>query len=150
MMMPLPKPRPIIPRSLSRPKPKWLPKVKKNMTLVAAFRCPNGGLLLCADREESYADVKREVDKIYRINLPTFQVFIAGAGPSSVVSRACSDIHNVLTQAFSDGEDMVRKHKSLIESSLRSIHENYAANLQERWVGKTGHQLKWRFFLPQP
>jgi len=100
------------------------------MTLVAAFRCQNGGILLCADREEIYGDAKRQVDKIYPIHLPTFQVFIAAAGPANVISRACSDIHNSLTQAFSDDRDIKGEFKGLIESDLHSIHEKYAANLQ--------------------
>jgi 20S proteasome alpha/beta subunit len=94
-----------------------------------------GGVLLCADREEDYGDTKREVDKICAIELPSFQVFIAGSGPTSVVNQACLEIRHVLTQAFAAGEDMVKRHKPLIEETLKAIHKRYAANLKNWTLG---------------
>jgi 20S proteasome alpha/beta subunit len=105
------------------------------MTLVAAFRCHKGGLLLCADREENYGDVKREIDKIFQIDLPSLQVFIAGSGPSSVINQACLEIRHGLTLAFAEGKDMVREHKPLIEDTLKSINKRYAANLKNWPLG---------------
>jgi hypothetical protein len=105
------------------------------MTLIAAFRAGNGGILLCADREENDGYAKRQVDKIYRIHLSSCDLFIAGAGPSGVITKACTDIQDSLTKALADGVDLVREHKSLIESSLRSIHKQYAANLKNCFLG---------------
>ena len=105
------------------------------MTLIAAFRAGNGGILLCADREENDGYAKRQVDKIYRIKLPTCDLFIAGAGPSGVITKANTEIEDSLTRALTDGADLVRDHKSLIESSLRSIHKQYAANLKNCYLG---------------
>jgi 20S proteasome alpha/beta subunit len=99
------------------------------MTLIAAFRCSNGGIMLCADREENDGFSRREVDKIYRINMLPCQVFIAGAGQSGIVSTAHSTIHGALIQAFSEGRNVLNEHKSIIESALRSVHERYPENL---------------------
>lgn len=103
------------------------------MTLVAAFRCHRGGLLLCADREETYGiDVKREIDKIFKIEFPTGQVFIAGSGPSSVITVASLEIRQALIRGFAENIDLEREHKNLIEEVLKSIHQRYAQNL-EHW-----------------
>jgi 20S proteasome alpha/beta subunit len=40
------------------------------MTLIAAFRASNGGILLCSDRHEEDTVSKRSVDKIYQIRNP--------------------------------------------------------------------------------
>jgi 20S proteasome alpha/beta subunit len=120
---PLPKPTP-------RPKDQRHPKRGKRMTLIAAFRSGNGGILLCADREESDGYAKRQIDKIFRINFPTCDFFIAGAGPSGVISRVNAEIADSLNQAFAKGVDLAREHKSLIESVLRFVHRQFAANLK--------------------
>ena len=56
----IPKPLPFVPAPRPLPKIKRLHKRPHPMTLVAAFRCRNGGILLCADREENggYAEEK--------------------------------------------------------------------------------------------
>lgn len=101
------------------------------MTLVAAFRCPKGGILLCADREEDDGYNKREVDKIIRIReLHACEVFIAGAGPSGVITKAGIEIHQTLLKAEYDGVDLLKDHSQLIESTLKSIHKQYAEHLK--------------------
>ena len=70
------------------------------MTLVAAFRGRDGGVLLCADREESENYAKRDVDKIYEIPMLPIQIYLAGAGPSAPIARANMEIHNALSAAF--------------------------------------------------
>ena len=100
------------------------------MTLVAAFRCPQNGIMLCADREENDGVSRREVDKIYKINLTPCQVFIAGAGQSGVITNANSHIHGALVKALSDGKDILSEHKNIIESALRELHKRYAANFK--------------------
>lgn len=123
-----PKPRLIIPH----PKPQRLPERSKRMTLVAGFRCRNNGILLCADRAETNDFQKRAVEKIYRIaGLLPCEVFLAGAGPSGVVTNAYTDIHEYLNHCVSSGADIVAEHKILFETVLKAIHERYADNLQE-------------------
>lgn len=102
------------------------------MTLVNAFRCRDGGILLCADREENDGYNKREIDKIYRIQeLHAFEVFIAGSGPSSVITKSCAEIHQSLLRAEYDGVDLWRDHQQVFESCLKSIHKDYAAHLKQ-------------------
>jgi hypothetical protein len=57
------------------------------MTLVAAFRCREYGVLLCGDRKEDDGVAVREVEKIFHntTGFPGFQIFMAGAGPTTVV-----------------------------------------------------------------
>jgi hypothetical protein len=72
MISPLPKPpRIVVPKPFPRPFPipKRLPKRMVKMTLVAAFRCSSGAIMLLADREENDVITRREVDKIYKINM---------------------------------------------------------------------------------
>jgi hypothetical protein len=57
------------------------------MTLIAAFRAREGGVLLCADREENDGFSKREVEKISRLSLLQCQMFIAGAGYAPIIKR---------------------------------------------------------------
>jgi hypothetical protein len=88
------------------PKPKRLPERKRGMTLVAAFRCRNDGILLCADREENDGYLKRDIDKIYRFPLSQYHVFITGAGASTIILRACEKIHQRLSLADANGVDI--------------------------------------------
>jgi 20S proteasome alpha/beta subunit len=104
------------------------------MTLVAAFRCSRGGILLCADREENDGYTRREVDKISRFNFVSCQVFIAGAGPSGVVTKASADIYQGLHKAEMDGADLVQSHQDVIQESLRQFHKQYAPNLKAGYL----------------
>lgn len=100
------------------------------MTLVAAFRCSKGGILLCADREENDGYFRREVDKIYKINTPHAQFFIAGSGPSAMVTKVNNEINEALFKAESKGSDLRSEHKEVIEACLQRVHKQYAANLK--------------------
>lgn len=104
------------------------------MTLVAAFRGRNNGVLLCADREQTddYALAKREVDKVYRVCplLHQAEVFISGSGPSEIFMDACGEIHESLAGADKEPELLIRKHRSLIEQALTSIHSKYSKSLK--------------------
>ena len=133
-MIPPKPPRPIIPH----PKPQRLPKRRlPKMTLTNAFRARNGGVLLCADREETDGYSKTEVDKIYPIttDLRTCQVFISGAGPSEILRKAKEHIHRSLIQAERGNKDVLAKHQSLIEDSLRQIYKKYATVLANDSMG---------------
>jgi 20S proteasome alpha/beta subunit len=120
-------------------KPKPLPyparlreRKPRRMTLANAFRCRNGGILLCADREENDGYNKREVDKIYRIReLHAFEVFVSGSGPSGVITRTCAEIHELLLREEYAGSDLWNEHKQIIETKLKTLHRDYSANLKQ-------------------
>jgi 20S proteasome alpha/beta subunit len=101
------------------------------MTLIAAFRASQGGVLLCSDREEDDGISKKSVDKICRIReLTSCEVFIAGAGPSTPIKNTNTEIHSSLKQYEDSGGDLVKGHHQVIESSLKSIYKRYAKVLQ--------------------
>jgi 20S proteasome alpha/beta subunit len=125
------KPLPAVPRALPVPKPKRPPKRNVAMTLVAAFRGPGGGVLLCADREENDGYSKREVDKIYRISMIQCQIFMAASGPSVAISKTNMEIHNAIQQKFADGGDILLKYRSLIEGVLHTVHAQFEDLLKE-------------------
>lgn len=104
------------------------------MTLVAAFRCSKGGILLCADREENDGYNRREVNKIYYFNMVPCQVFIVGAGPSGIVTTVDMEIRSALVKAHADDANIIQEHKSIVESTLRDIHKRYAANLKSGYL----------------
>ncbi|MGB7284742.1 MAG: hypothetical protein WBE13_20920 [Candidatus Acidiferrum sp.] len=96
------------------------------MTLVNGFRTRTGGILLCADRQEDDGYLKAEIDKIYEIpHLMTCEVFIAGAGPSELISKAKEHIHKSLLFAAQGTNDVLAEHQTIIEGSLRHIYEEY-------------------------
>jgi 20S proteasome alpha/beta subunit len=130
MISPLLKPRLVFPHPFHDPKSKRLQKRKINMTLVGAFRSKDGGVLLCADREENdgYGS-KSEVNKICHVKMETCSLFIAGAGLTSTIKNAETKIHGDFMEAFSAGMDVVSHHQALIESSLKSIYKSYSETL---------------------
>jgi 20S proteasome alpha/beta subunit len=99
------------------------------MTLVAAYRSTEGGILLCADREENDGYAKRSVDKIYRIPLPQCDVYLAGAGPTNAIVKANEEVHNALGNAAANGADVLREYKTLIEAALVSVHKQFPEEL---------------------
>lgn len=101
------------------------------MTLVAAFRSRDGGILLCADREENDGYGKRDVSKIFHIQMEPCSLFIAGSGLASTIKNAETKIHGDLMGAFSNGINVVSHHQVLIESSLKAIHESYPEVLRD-------------------
>jgi 20S proteasome alpha/beta subunit len=93
------------------------------MTLVAAFRCRNTGILLCADRQEDDGYTKREMDKIFRSGFYQFEFFMAGAGLITVIKDAWAEINRDLHNATNfDKRDILVEHRPIIEASLKAIH----------------------------
>jgi len=103
------------------------------MTLVAAFRCQNGGIMLISDREENDGYSRREVDKIYKIDVPACfcQVFIASAGFSGIIANLQWAVHRAVNQGCVDGKNIVLHHKGIIESGLKDFYAQYADKLTE-------------------
>jgi hypothetical protein len=130
--LPKPLPCPIVPH----PKPQRLPK-RKPMTLVAAFRARDNGILLCSDRKEEEGYTQREIDKVYYIQeLHAFQVFIAGAGPTTIIKKANEAIHLSLRNAEADTKtNLLAEHCFYIESSLKAIYSEYREELDEIPMG---------------
>lgn len=89
---------------------------------LLCFDATTVGFFCVPTVKNEMAKRKREVDKIYRIELPSFQGFFAGSEPAAIISATCQEIRSSLDQAFTDDKDMVREHNALVESVLRSIH----------------------------
>jgi 20S proteasome alpha/beta subunit len=95
------------------------------MTLIAGFRGENGGVLLCTDREEGDGYSKRSVDKIVTIDLAQCKVLIAGAGPASIIKKACIGFEAALQQAAGNGANLYLEDLQILERSLEQTYERY-------------------------
>jgi 20S proteasome alpha/beta subunit len=91
------------------------------MTLVAGFRCRNGGVLLCADREENDGVSRREVEKIYEVRRQQGTIFVAGAGRSSILTK----FHLFLENAISESTDLAARHVHIMEKALKAVSKQY-------------------------
>jgi 20S proteasome alpha/beta subunit len=106
------------------------------MTLIAAFRCRNDGVLLCADRKEDDTVAVRPFDKIYLITeFPQFQVLIAGSGLTASIIDARIEIHRSLDKAFQEKRDIAAEHRSIIEASLKTTHVRHKEDLKQSPLG---------------
>jgi len=106
------------------------------MTLVAAFRCTDGGILLCADREQDDGYARRPVDKIHRISgLIPCEIFIAGAGVTTVVTEAREEIEKALRAADASGINLLTEHKALIEETLKIVYSRHKEDLKKWPLG---------------
>lgn len=96
------------------------------MTLIAAFRCRDNGILLCADRQEDDGVAKRQVDKIHRLGgLKECEVWVAGSGVSTTVDDAYIEADRSLRDAEKAGISLLSEHKEIIENSLKGTHDRY-------------------------
>lgn len=128
-------PRPIVPH----PKPKrHRERRPRQMTLVAGFRCPKGGVLLCADREEGDGFNKREVDKIYRIPVTELQlcdVWLAGSGGGDLIRTFQSKLHASLLSASQAGQNVFDEHEALIQAELAAFHRQRSSDIKKYGLG---------------
>lgn len=95
------------------------------MTLIAAFRAREGGVLLCADREENDGFSKREAEKISRLSLPQCQMFIAGAGATHLIKKAQAACEEAIAIAAKHGLDLRSNHHHLLEEALEVTYARY-------------------------
>ena len=96
------------------------------MTLIAGLRCSTGGVLICADREESTSSSKRSVEKILRIALRQAVFVIAGAGCSSILANTFARLADALKAADEEnGNDLFKTHQDIINAVLRSIYGEF-------------------------
>jgi hypothetical protein len=98
------------------------------MTLIAAFRAREGGILLCADREENDGFSKREVEKISRLSLLQCQMFIAGAGYAPIIKKAQMACEEAISNAAKEGADLLSEHHDVLERALESTYARYVKN----------------------
>lgn len=120
------------------PQPRRLPKRRPlQLTLINAFRARQGGILLCADRQEDDGYSKTEIDKIYEIttDLKPCEVFIAGSGPSEIIAKAKERIHRSLVSADRGRNDILGEHQKLIEGTLKNIYREYGDVLRRYSMG---------------
>jgi 20S proteasome alpha/beta subunit len=128
-------PKPLVPyfHPVHFPPAKRPRKRGEIMTLAAAFRGPNGGILLCSDQEWNDAGVsKRQMNKNYRISgLRSCDVFIAGAGLDTAIIKACAEIHKTLVQSENNGTDILIEHETLFREQLQQIYVDFSDGLKE-------------------
>lgn len=92
------------------------------MTLVAGFRCLDGGILMCADRERSGDGTKRSVDKLKELRLADADFIFAASGSEIVIIN----LYQRLEEALRANEDnLLESHQSVISGVLRSIHKEF-------------------------
>jgi len=122
MIAPFPKPHPFgVPCPRPRPKLERRPKGKP-MTLLAGFRCADGGILMCADREESGDGTKRSVSKLKEWKSEDAH-FICGVSGTTVV---VANLYERLGEEFQKHKgNLERSHKDIIGNVLRSIHKDF-------------------------
>jgi hypothetical protein len=123
------------PRIVPRPNPKRLREGRpRSMTLIAAFRCPKGGVLLCADREEDDGYNKREVDKLYRImhqELVSCDVWLAGSGSGDLIRKFRAQLHGSLIAAVQRGHDVFDDHEKLIQKELADFYRQWNSDIKK-------------------
>ncbi len=120
IISPFPKPH-IIPRPLPNPEPRRLLKGKP-MTLIAGFRCANGGILMCADRERSGDGTKRSVDKLKELRFADVDFVFAASGSEIIIVNLYQRLEEALR---ANEDDLFASHTSVISDVLRSIHKDF-------------------------
>jgi len=95
------------------------------MTLIASFRCSDGGVLLCADREQSQQFAKRSVDKIFELRCNQGMFLIAGAGRASIVDNTFARLEIAVKTADSNNVNLFDRHQDVIGTVLHEIHEEF-------------------------
>ena len=92
------------------------------MTLVAGFRCLDGGILVCADRERSGDGTKRSVDKLRELRLADADFVFAASGSEVVIVNLYQRLEEALR---ANEDDLLASHTSVISGVLRSIHREF-------------------------
>jgi 20S proteasome alpha/beta subunit len=105
------------------------------MTLIAAFRCRNNGILLCADRKEDDGLAIREVEKIFHTGFRQFELFMAGAGTITTIKDAWTEITQELYKANYEKGNLLLEHRPIIEACLSAIHLKHKKDLQAYPLG---------------
>jgi hypothetical protein len=93
------------------------------MTLIAGFRLHRGGILICADKDQSTGAGKHSVDKIDRFNLSGSSYVIAGSGAPPILANALPRIRQSLQDAEKNGKDLRVEHQAIVGAALRPLYE---------------------------
>lgn len=105
------------------------------MTLIAAFRCDNGGVFLCADREENDSSYKRSVGKLDRLSLKKVDFFFAGSGRMSILANTFERLKLTLSHADDNDVDLEENHQALIRSVLWKVYEDFIWGKRNEGIG---------------
>ncbi len=103
------------------------------MTLIAAFRCPKGGVLFCADRQEDDGYTKREVGKITRIpvgRLNSCDIWIAGTGNGELIKKFCTQLDASLFLSAQSGSNIFDEHEALIQAELSAFYRQWRTDIK--------------------
>jgi hypothetical protein len=92
------------------------------MTLVAGFRCLDGGILMCADREESGDGTKRSVDKLWERRYDNAHFVIGASGTSVILANLFERLEEQLVR---NASTLQNEHRKIIGGVLRSIHKDF-------------------------
>jgi hypothetical protein len=92
------------------------------MTLVAGFRCLDGGILMCADRERSGGGMKVSVDKLKELRFADADFVFAASGSEIIIANLYPRLADALA---ANEDDLLNSHVSIINGVLRSIHKEF-------------------------
>lgn len=92
------------------------------MTLGAAIRC-NGGVVLCADSQESVGEFQYPVEKL-RLRPTSFEVIgIVGSGRSGIADMIADE----LERSLEGGYDDIPSYKERVEDTLTRLYKDVLA-----------------------
>lgn len=120
------------------------------MTLIASFRCSDGGVLLCADREQLGQVAKRSVDKIFRILCNQGMFLIAGAGRASIVDNTFARLETAIKTADVNNINLFDKHQDVIGTVLHGIHEEFIWGKHDEYTRAIKLIVVASFVSPNP
>lgn len=92
------------------------------MTLIAGFRCADGGILMCADREESGDGTKRSVCKLREWMCNDAHFIFGASGTAAVIANLYSRLEDALA---ANEHDLLHSHVAVISEVLRSVHKDF-------------------------
>ena len=94
------------------------------MTAIAGFNCVDG-VVLAADSEETYGDLKMYAHKLFPFERDTWRVGIAGAGPSYFIDYAKDKIIAALHGEIRDENDFHDSVSKILDGLYKNEFKRY-------------------------
>ncbi len=89
------------------------------MTYISAFRC-RGGIVMCADTQETIRDTKNYVEKIEIVEDLSYPLAVGGAGAEDIIKPITQEIIDRVTSLKPPTQGELRK---IIRDSVREVFE---------------------------